>query len=272
MNLEGLKKMATARADDLFQNETALVGFRGSIAHGTYIPNTEPDSTDDIDLMTIHFAPVDHYIGIKSIGNGTIESFVDEWDIVSYEFKKFIHLLIKSNPNVMSMLWMRDDFYIKRSVFGKLLIDNRNLFSSKKAFSAYTGYAAGQLKKMTAFTKEGYMGEKRKRLVEELGFDSKNASHCIRLLKQGIEYLGTGEIIVDRTGIDAEELIAIKRGGLTLEEIKEYAEDLFSESKIALAKSSLPEDPNYERINKLVSQILYEYIVRSEESLSFYES
>ena len=263
MDLESLRKRAIARSNDLFQRETALIGFRGSVAHGTYIPNTEPNSTDDIDLMSIHFVPADYYIGIKNIGKGTIESFVDEWDIVSYEFKKFVHLLIKSNPNVMSMLWMKDDYYISKPVFGKLLIDNRNLFTSKKAFSAYTGYAAGQLKKMTAFTKEGYMGEKRKRLVEKLGFDAKNASHCIRLLKQGIEYLSTGEIIVDRTDIDAKELIAIKQGSLTLEEIKEYAEDLFSESKIAFTKSHLPEEPNHEGINKLVSHILYEYIVGS---------
>lgn len=44
-----------------------LEGFRGSQAHGTYIPSDDPDSIDDIDYMGIYVMPLDHYLGLDSI-------------------------------------------------------------------------------------------------------------------------------------------------------------------------------------------------------------
>lgn len=43
-----------------------LEGFRGSQAHGTYIPSKDPDSIDDIDYMGIYVMPVDHYLELDS--------------------------------------------------------------------------------------------------------------------------------------------------------------------------------------------------------------
>lgn len=56
------------------------------------------------------------------------------------------------------------------------------------------------------------MGERRKALVRRHGYDTKNAAHLIRLLRMGIEFLQSGELLVDRSGHDAGELLAIKRG------------------------------------------------------------
>lgn len=44
------------------------------------------------------------------------------------------------------------------------------------------------------------------------GYDGKFMSHSLRLLKTGYEILSTGEVRVDRSGIDADYLIEIKRG------------------------------------------------------------
>jgi hypothetical protein len=41
-----------------------LLGYRGSIAHNMYIPNTDPNSIDDIDLMGVFLAPENFYIGL----------------------------------------------------------------------------------------------------------------------------------------------------------------------------------------------------------------
>lgn len=38
------------------------------------------------------------------------------------------------------------------------------------------------------------MGEKRKQLVAKHGYDTKNASHLIRLLRMGMEFLTVEEI------------------------------------------------------------------------------
>jgi predicted nucleotidyltransferase len=80
-------------------------GYRGSIAHGMYIPNTDPFSVDDKDTMGICVPPKEYYIGLKEFGSkGTKEIKRNEWDIVIYEVKKAIKLLEIGNPNILGLL------------------------------------------------------------------------------------------------------------------------------------------------------------------------
>lgn len=242
---------------DLFPENLILLGYRGSIAHNMYVPHTNPNSIDDVDLMGVYMAPVDHYIGINK-SKETHEKFIDKWDAVSYEFTKFVNLLLKSNPNVLSLLWVRENHYIERHPYGQLLIDNRDLFVSKKIYHSFTGYAYSQLKKMTHLATEGYMGKKRRELVQKYGYDCKNAAHCIRLLKMGTEFLVEGRLHVFRE--DAPKLLEIKRGDWKLEEVKAEAKRLFRLADEAYIYSTISTEPNYYKVNNLVKQVLFEYI------------
>jgi len=256
-----MKNITPEQKKILFPDNTILLGYRGSVAHNMYMPNTDPNSVDDIDLMGVYMAPVDHYIGMHRTKE-TIEKFVDQWDVVNYEFKKFVSLLLKSNPNVMSLLWVRDNHYIERHEYGKTLIENRDLFVSKKAYHSFTGYAYSQLKRMTHLATEGYMGEKRKKLVEKYGYDCKNAAHCIRLLKMGMEFLTEGKLNVFRE--DAPWLLEIKRGMWKLEDVKDEAKRLFALADEAFVRTSLPSEPDYDKVNDMVKTIMFDYINRSK--------
>lgn len=141
-----MKKLTPELREKLFPEKNILSGYRGSIAHNMYVPNTDPNSIDDIDLMSVYMAPPDHYIGINKTQE-VVENFVGEWDVVSYEFMKFVRLLLKSNPNVLSLLWINDNHYIERHDYGKILIENRDLFVSKNIYYSFTKYAYSQLKK-----------------------------------------------------------------------------------------------------------------------------
>jgi predicted nucleotidyltransferase len=132
---------------------------------------------------------------------------IDPYDAVAYEIRKYVYLLLQSNPNVLALLYLRENMYIYRSPLGQKLIDNRDLFVSKRAYRAFSGYAFGQLKRMEHCKCLGRMGAKRKRLVEKYSFDVKNAGHLIRLLRMGIEFLTEGRLHVFRH--DAPELVAI---------------------------------------------------------------
>ena len=237
-----------------------LIAYRGSIAHGMHVPNSNPDSIDDIDIMAIVIPPIDHYFGLKEFGSRGTEVILptenDGWDIVTYEFKKFIKLLINNNPNVLSLLWLPKDKYIKLTAVGKSLLKNKDLFVSKKVFHSFTGYAHDQMEKMNKSVFKGYMGEKRKALVEKHGYDPKNAAHLIRLLRMGIEFLNEGELFVDRSEKDASELLDIKAGKWTLEQIKKLANELFKLAKIAYDNSKLPEEIDYNKVNKLCVKLI----------------
>jgi predicted nucleotidyltransferase len=219
-------------------------------------------------------APLDHYLGLLRSGRHygdfgtpfreTMEGFVDEYDIVSYEFKKMMIMLMVNNPNVLSLLSLRPEFYINVTSAGELLLKHRHLFFSQKAHESFVKYAEDQLFKMTRLAFKGYMGTKRRELVKKFGYDTKNAAHCIRLLRTCIEFLDTGELNVYRDK-DAEELLDIKLGNRSLESVKSESKDLRIKADLAKVKSSLPLEPNYQGINELTKQIVYNYIKENQD-------
>lgn len=235
-------------------SSSELVAYRGSIVHGTYRPNSHPNSVDDIDVMGFFIAPIEHYLGHKQ--SETHDFFENEWDVVMYEFRKAIFLLGGNNPNVLNLLWLRPEDYLVVSELGAILLDNRDMFMSKQIHNTFTGYAHGQMKKMTTAATNGYMGAKRKQLVTAHGYDTKNASHMIRLLNTAKETLADGILRVYRP--DFQLYLDIKDGKYTLDQVKEMATDLFEETHRAYEKSPLPEKAPTEKVEALCVDILRE--------------
>lgn len=270
IKIKGLSPEQTA---ELIPATPILVGWRGSLAHGMFVPSHDPTSIDDKDVMSVCIPPIDYYFGNKNCGfgnRGVFEKWIGEYDSVSYEFKKFVGLLEKSNPNVLALLWNEPHHYIYVSDAGRDFINNRDLFVSKLIYHAFTGYAHGQLHRMTHQKYEGYMGEKRKALVEKHGYDTKNAAHCIRLLRMGIEFLIDGVLYVDRSKKDGPELLEIKRGHWSLEQVKAEADRLFKRAEDIYAVSKLPLAPDPEKVNDLMVGILTRHFMTPISPRSLY--
>ena len=229
-----------------------LMAYRGSIAHGTFIPSDEPDAYDDIDLIGVAVPPMEYYTGLKTFGSrGTVEVQEGPWDTVVYEHQKTVRLLMKGNPNLLSLLFLPDELFLWKRPAGQLLLEHSHLFATQRAYPAFRGYAQGQLRKMFNGAYQGYMGEKRKELVDRYGYDVKQASHLIRILRQGIEFMKDGRFATDRTDVDAEELIAIKQGRFSLNYVEARSQTLELELEAAGAASTLPLEPNRELCNSL---------------------
>lgn len=229
--------------------------WRGSIAHGMFVPSDDPLSIDDKDVMAVVVAPIDRYFGLREFGSrGTKEVMVREWDIVAYEVRKFVSLLAKGNPNVLSLLWLPENGYLAIKDSFRMLIEKRALFATREVYHAFVGYAHGQLHRMTHQKFEGYMGEKRKALVAKFGYDCKNAAHLIRLLRMGTEFLKDGNLQVLRH--DAQQLLEIKRGEWSLNQVKEEADRWFKNAEAAYLASTLPAMPDYDKINALCVDVV----------------
>ncbi len=239
----------------LKEPEAILIGYRGSIAHGMYVPQNDPNSIDDKDILSVVIPSINHYFGLENWGSdGVKELFRNEWDCVGYELRKFVRLLCKGNPNVLGMLWLEREDYLLISDVGKILIENRNLFATRKAYHSFIGYAHGQIHRMTHCKYEGYMGEKRKALVDKYGWDCKNGQHCIRLLRMGIEFMTEGILHVKRQ--DASQLLEIKKGEWSLEQVKKEADRLFILAEESYVRSSLPNDVDMDKVNEMLTDIL----------------
>lgn len=250
-----LKNMGDNEIGDLLPDNLIILGYRGSIAHGMYIPSEDPNSIDDKDLMGVFIPGLEHYFGLHKHEHH--EKFIKEWDSVSYELVKFVRLLLKCNPNVLSLLWLNENHYLYVHPVGRKLIENRDIFVTKEAYHSFNGYAWGQFNRMIKFSFEGYMGEKRKSLVEKYGYDTKNAAHLVRLLDMGIEFLNEGRLYVERK--HPQKYLAIKRGEWSLDEVKKEANRLFSLAQESYVKSSLPMKPDRKKADQLLIDLIKEY-------------
>ncbi len=301
-----LKGLSDEQVTALLPEGLILLGWRGSVAHGMYVPSDDPDSIDDKDVMGVYVGPVEHYLGF---GRADVrEKWEGQYDCVFYEVRKMVSLLLNCNPNVLSLLWLKDNKVIYKSLLGHRLQENRDIFVTKKAYHSFSGYAHGQFKRMTHMNQEtladiakrkgdllemgcvdsesneitlppgasaeliskrdqyneirgryykGYMGNKRRELVERFGYDCKNAAHLIRILRMGIEFLTDGALYVERE--DKYELMDIKRGAWPLDKVKNEAERLFQLAQESYVRSSLPAEPDRQKAEQLVIEIVSDY-------------
>ena len=310
-----LKGLSREQVSNLLPEGLISLGWRGSVAHGMYVPKNDPDSIDDKDIMGVYIGPLEHYLGFGR--KEVYEQWEGEWDCVFYELKKFVGMLLNCNPNVLSLLWLKPNGIIYESSLGGRLRENRDIFVTKQAYHSFSGYAHAQFKKMISFNQEaqalmeqleqqitsfgidpdssddghslrrldgqpfvgattemmevvkrfrgerrryysgGYMGKKRRELVRRVGYDAKNASHLIRLLRMGIEFLTEGTLYIERA--DSAELLDIKRGDWPLEKVKAEAERLFQLAQEAYVRSALPPEPDRERAERLCVEMISQY-------------
>jgi predicted nucleotidyltransferase len=99
---------------------------------------------------------------------------------------------------------------------------------------------------------------KRAEVESKVGYDAKDATSLIRLLRMAKEILTTGEVLVKRP--DREELLAIKQGVWTYEQIVEYAEKANIELDELYKITKLPKEPDRVFFDKLCQEIIEEYL------------
>lgn len=92
--------------------------------------------------------------------------------------------------------------------------------------------------------------EARSELEEKFGYDTKHAMHLVRLLRMGYEAVTEGILRVRRP--DAAELLTIRDGAWTYEQVVEYAEEMDAKVQGAVKDSPLPKHPN----TKLAAQLV----------------
>ncbi|HEY2972690.1 MAG TPA: nucleotidyltransferase domain-containing protein [Pyrinomonadaceae bacterium] len=147
-----LKGLSREQVFNLLPEGLISLCWRGSVAHGMYVPKSDPDSIDDKDIMGVYIGPLEHYLGFGR--KDVYEQWEGEWDSVFYELQKFVGLLLNCNPNVLSLLWLKPNGIIYESSLGQRLRENRDLFVTKQAYHSFSGYAHDQFKKMISFNQE----------------------------------------------------------------------------------------------------------------------
>jgi predicted nucleotidyltransferase len=86
------------------------------------------------------------------------------------------------------------------------------------------------------------------------GYDTKHAMHLVRLMRMGLEILERGELLVRRH--DAAELIAIRNGALSFDELLSAAAELEQHMRRAAARTTLADDVDHERVDRLAVDLM----------------
>ena len=144
MNLNEIhSKVASEEYDFLRTNahlgkHVILLGLGGSHAYGTDTVNSDLDvrgcalnSKAEI-LTKQNFEQVVH----------------SATDTTIYSFNKLVDLLAGCNPNIIELGGLKKEHYLYVSPIGQELLDNFDMFLSKKAAYTFGGYASAQLRKL----------------------------------------------------------------------------------------------------------------------------
>lgn len=157
-----------------------------------------------------------------------------------WELQKFVTLALKANPNVLEVLYVPDDCIELAQGIGARLRAERSIFLSRLVYQTFNGYAMSQFDKL-------------RRDIENKGaMKNKHAMHLIRLLHAGIEALQTGELPVRVHESHRAQLLAIRDGQMSWEDIDELRVRLHRDFDGAFAATKLPERPDFDRANALV--------------------
>lgn len=95
-------------------------------------------------------------------------------------------------------------------------------------------------------------------LFTKYGYDVKFASNLIQLLKEGIEIMETGWVQMPLAY--RQDVLDVKAGKYTAEEIMQWSEDLVEEARRAYDKSELPKETRAKEIEQFVVGQVREYL------------
>jgi len=239
---------------DAAKNNMIYKVITGSVAYGTRTPESDTDYSGI-------FIPTEDYVlglhkcdqvnlGTKNHGLNR-KNTKDDIDFTLYNIVKFIHLAIGNNPNIIELFFMPKNCVLYKHPITEELLNNYHLFISKKAFHTFTGYAYAQRKKLET-KKENMTG--RTELVAKYGYDTKFASHLIRLLYEGWQILVEGKITLPLT--NNKLILDIKKGKYDLQWVLNKADSLEEQINTAYSVSKLQHSADIKKINELQKYIL----------------
>lgn len=135
--------------DDIRNNGLLIYEYiRGSHAYGLQ----KPDGTSDIDTAGVYIEPIEQVLGL---GLDFQEQIADEkGDNVWYGLKKFMNLLLTSNPTVLESLFIPDDKILYEHPIMTEIKKHRDKFITKECFKPFIGYAKTQILKARGLNKK----------------------------------------------------------------------------------------------------------------------
>ena len=224
----------------------------GSGVHGIAI-----EGTDDHDEMGVFIEPeeciigarrpVDHYV-YRTQPEGA-RSGPGDTDLVMYSLRRYLRLATKGNPTALLPLFAPRDDVLTITPLGEELRGLGPAFLSRQAVHRFLGYMESQREKLLGGRKGA---PSRPELVARHGYDTKYASHALRLAHEGLEIVRDGRLTLPMPGPARERVRQVKRGEVpSLHEVVAEIDGIRDEvqARLQAGHTPLPEQPDVVRIS-----------------------
>jgi hypothetical protein len=141
----------------------------------------------------------------------------------------------KISPEHQNAIYSLSEDWVKPEVKAEVLKE-KAYFKALRTYKAYKDW-------------ETQRNPQRRELEAKYGYDTKYASHLVRLIRMAKEILSTGIVQVHRP--DADELLAIRRGAWSYDQVVDFARNADAELDALYALSPLPREPDRAKIAEL---------------------
>lgn len=156
------------RTNPHLKDRIIFLTLGGSHAYGTNVESS------DVDIRGCALNSPSDLLGLSSF-----EQVVNTaTDTTIYSFNKLVSLLLNCNPNTIELLGCREDHYFQLTDIGQMMLDNRKLFLSQKAISAFGGYANQQLRRLENALARDRLPQSRKE--EHMRKSMESAMQCFK--------------------------------------------------------------------------------------------
>jgi len=204
------------------QDSVNMLTVMGSRAYGTETPTSDwdfygfivppiqvvfPHVKGDIPGFGRNIQTFDQYQGqhVKS-------SEGQEFDVTIYNIVKYFQLCMEGNPNMIDSLFTDNDSLMWVDNVGQMVRSGSKLFLSQKCFHTFRGMAHSHMSRLENRTRVG----SRLDVINEHGYDTKDASHVLRCMFELKQILITGDLDLKQ---HSRMIKQIKDGQWTKEEV-----------------------------------------------------
>lgn len=144
------------RKNEHLAGRVALLGMAGSFSYGTNIEGS------DVDIRGVALNRKSDLLGLTRF-----DQYVDEeTDTTVYSLNKTVGLLMAGSPNMIELLGLRPEHYLYQSQVGRVLVESREMFLSKRLKYTFGGYADAQLRRLqNALARDSYPQEEKEQHI-----------------------------------------------------------------------------------------------------------
>lgn len=226
-----------------------LLTEAGSNLHGISVGG------DDRDMIGVCIEPPEVMLGTQRFEQYEYRtqpvnhrSGAGDIDLSVFGLSKFVRLLINGNPSHLLPLFAPQDKTLAITWPGQMLRDNAHLFLARDHAPKFLGYLNNQRNRMLG---ESGGAPNRPELVEKYGYDTKFASHALRIAMQGAQLMRIGELVLPMHKHERNYLIKVRNGEYTMGEVLAKLGKLEQElDNAARYTTKLPSSVDHDYINE----------------------